>query len=227
MKAFTISRQGAPPSCLIRSQLVASLRLLNPLQEVLPWLRSFHPWGRDHRSEFATGPRPLATNWKSDTSVAGLCLSLIECLAVAYRESDSKLRCLLPVLGTGANSPSPRPQSGVPPGTGPMDSVFNKYSDFIDTRTGTLKFKNKAVIHGGGIEFSSGHSFSISLDEVDRMEELGKGNYAPCSRSVTVVRTFADQASECLALSVDRPGPEGPNSLSPTAQDNLPALLWP
>lgn len=56
-------------------------------------------------------------------------------------------------------------------------SQFTKYSDFIDTKAGTLNFKNKAIIHGNGIEFSTGQSFSISLDEVDRLEELGKGNY--------------------------------------------------
>ena len=57
------------------------------------------------------------------------------------------------------------------------DSLFSKYSEFVDTKAGTLKFKGKAIIHGKGIEFSSGSSFSISLDEVDNLEELGKGNY--------------------------------------------------
>ncbi|KAJ5774921.1 hypothetical protein N7457_009817 [Penicillium paradoxum] len=57
------------------------------------------------------------------------------------------------------------------------ESAFSKYSEFIDTKEGTLNFKNKALLHGGGVEFSSGHSFKISLDEVDRLEELGKGNY--------------------------------------------------
>ena len=57
------------------------------------------------------------------------------------------------------------------------ESMFSKYSEFVDTATGTLKFKGKATIHGGGIEFSSGQSFNISLDEVDTLEELGKGNY--------------------------------------------------
>ncbi|KAL8642469.1 MAG: hypothetical protein Q9228_000857 [Teloschistes exilis] len=57
------------------------------------------------------------------------------------------------------------------------ESVFSKYSEFVDTKTGTLKFKGKATIHGRGIDFSSGTSFSISLDEVDTLEELGKGNY--------------------------------------------------
>lgn len=57
------------------------------------------------------------------------------------------------------------------------ESAFSKYAEFIDTKAGTLNFKNKAVLHGGGVEFSSGHSFKISLDEVDRLDELGKGNY--------------------------------------------------
>jgi mitogen-activated protein kinase kinase len=62
-----------------------------------------------------------------------------------------------------------------PNGTG--SSMFNKFSDFVDTKTGTLKFAGKAVIHSQGIDFSSGSNFSISLDEVDTLEELGKGNY--------------------------------------------------
>ncbi|KAK4937655.1 MAP kinase kinase Wis1 [Elasticomyces elasticus] len=54
---------------------------------------------------------------------------------------------------------------------------MDKYAEFIDTETGSLKFKGKAVIHGKGIDFSSGSSFSISLDEVDTLDKLGKGNY--------------------------------------------------
>lgn len=61
--------------------------------------------------------------------------------------------------------------------SGQPESMFSKYSEYVDTATGTLKFKGKATIHGGGIEFSSGTSFNISLDEVDTLEELGKGNY--------------------------------------------------
>ena len=62
-------------------------------------------------------------------------------------------------------------------GGGPPDSLFTRYSEFVDTKTGTLKFKGKATIHGKGIDFSSGTSFNISLDEVDNLDELGKGNY--------------------------------------------------
>ena len=57
------------------------------------------------------------------------------------------------------------------------ESLFNKYSDYVDTKAGTLKFKGKATVHGTGIDFSSGTSFNISLDEVDTLDELGKGNY--------------------------------------------------
>lgn len=55
--------------------------------------------------------------------------------------------------------------------------MFTKFSDFVDTKNGTLKFAGKAVIHSQGVDFSSGTNFSISLDEVDTLEELGKGNY--------------------------------------------------
>lgn len=62
------------------------------------------------------------------------------------------------------------------------DSVFDKYSEIVDTRTGSLNFKGKATIHGKGIDFSGGMSFSISLDEVENLEELGKGNYGTVYR---------------------------------------------
>lgn len=58
-----------------------------------------------------------------------------------------------------------------------QESAMDKYADMIDTKTGALKFKGKATVHGGGIDFTSGKSFSISLDEVDTLDELGKGNY--------------------------------------------------
>ena len=88
-----------------------------------------------------------------------------------------------------AIGPNPAPESGATsagaslgssnaPNTGSQtESMFTKYSEYVDTTTGTLKFKGKATIHGGGIEFSSGQTFSISLDEVDTIDELGKGNY--------------------------------------------------
>lgn len=61
-------------------------------------------------------------------------------------------------------------------------SQFNKFSNIIDTQKGTLNFQNKAVIHGSGIDFAGGSTFSISLDEVDTLAELGKGNYGTVFR---------------------------------------------
>ncbi|KAI9730469.1 MAG: hypothetical protein M1818_008164 [Claussenomyces sp. TS43310] len=87
----------------------------------------------------------------------------------------------------GASSAKP-PVDGVPPqntqGSNPAaaengngGSMFNKFSEIVDTKNGTLRFAGKAIIHGQGIDFSTGSNFSISLDEVDTLEELGKGNY--------------------------------------------------
>lgn len=57
------------------------------------------------------------------------------------------------------------------------ETMIDKYADYIDAKTGSLRFRGKAVIHGQGVDFSSGSSFQISLDEVDTLDELGKGNY--------------------------------------------------
>lgn len=68
-------------------------------------------------------------------------------------------------------------QNGNPSTKANGGSMFTQFSEFVDTKAGTLKFAGKAVIHSQGVDFSSGSNFSISLDEVDTLEELGKGNY--------------------------------------------------
>lgn len=73
-----------------------------------------------------------------------------------------------------AQKPLPAGEEAAKQDTG---SQFSKFSSIIDTQKGTLNFANKAVIHGSGIDFEGGSTFSISLDEVDTMAELGKGNY--------------------------------------------------
>jgi mitogen-activated protein kinase kinase len=57
------------------------------------------------------------------------------------------------------------------------ETMMDKYAEYIDTKTGSLKFAGKAILNSEGVQFASGSSFSISLDEVDTMDELGKGNY--------------------------------------------------
>jgi mitogen-activated protein kinase kinase len=56
-------------------------------------------------------------------------------------------------------------------------SQMDKYAQFIDKETGALKFAGKATVDSKGIKFASGKEFNISLDEVDTLDELGKGNY--------------------------------------------------
>ncbi|KAF8473492.1 kinase-like domain-containing protein [Kalaharituber pfeilii] len=106
----------------------------------------------------AIGPgmhRPSGpTNWNSAPAVTGRAL---------------------PKQSLGQDEENCSSQNGQPPGV--QGSLFNKYAEYLDTRTGTLKFAGKAVIHGKGVDFSSGSSFSISLDEIDKVDELGKGNY--------------------------------------------------
>ncbi|EAT90219.2 hypothetical protein SNOG_02007 [Parastagonospora nodorum SN15] len=57
------------------------------------------------------------------------------------------------------------------------ETMMDKYSEYLDTKTGSLTFAGKAVLNSEGVQFASGTSFSISLDEVDTLDELGKGNY--------------------------------------------------
>lgn len=56
-------------------------------------------------------------------------------------------------------------------------TMMDKYAEFLDAKTGSLKFKGKATLNSQGVQFESGSSYSISLDEVETMDELGKGNY--------------------------------------------------
>ncbi|KAM0181349.1 hypothetical protein ACHAPC_007256 [Botrytis cinerea] len=76
-----------------------------------------------------------------------------------------------------APAAAPGSESNGTPNTANGGSMFNQFAKYVDTEKGTLKFAGKAVIHGGGIDFANGTNFNISLDEVDTLEELGKGNY--------------------------------------------------
>lgn len=43
--------------------------------------------------------------------------------------------------------------------------------------SGTLNFKDKAILHAEGVNFSSGAKFTINMEQLQLDEELGKGNY--------------------------------------------------
>lgn len=60
--------------------------------------------------------------------------------------------------------------------------LFANYSKYIDIKSGSLNFTGKASLHSKGINFSSGASFHISLDQLQFIEELGRGNYGTVSK---------------------------------------------
>lgn len=121
------------------------------------------------------------SNWNSAPAVPGSKPSLMERRKKAFPGTLSGAGS--PPLTNGPLGSGNAPTNGVnggmngrPTGDG-KGSLFDKYSEYVDAKTGSLKFAGKAVLHSKGVDFSSGSSFSISLDEVDIIEELGKGNY--------------------------------------------------
>ncbi|KAK6331984.1 hypothetical protein TWF718_002521 [Orbilia javanica] len=113
-----------------------------------------------------------------------------------------------PVTGSG---PAAVANGGSDPATG---SLFNKFSNYVDTATGSLKFAGKAVIHGKGVDFSSGSTFRISLDELESLDELGKGNYGTVYKVIhrkPKVRVAGAGVAPALSL---KTSPDGGNAES-------------
>ncbi|KAK9320737.1 kinase-like domain-containing protein [Lipomyces orientalis] len=97
--------------------------------------------------------------------------------------------------GAGKSSPSPISGGESPvsisakgPAGGQMrlnaksTSLFSSYSQYIDVSTGSLKFAGKASLDAHGVNFANGTSFKISLDELEVLEELGRGNYGTVTK---------------------------------------------
>ncbi|KAF9010558.1 kinase-like protein [Cyathus striatus] len=79
--------------------------------------------------------------------------------------------------GLGAGRPSlvqDTPRRG--PQAGNFGSPFSNFSKIVDP-SGRLNFSGKAILHAAGVDFSSGASFNINMDQLQLDEELGKGNY--------------------------------------------------
>ncbi|KAK3996508.1 PaMKK3 MAPK kinase encoded by the PaMKK3 protein [Cladorrhinum sp. PSN332] len=56
-------------------------------------------------------------------------------------------------------------------------SKLNDFKNYIDADKGWITFEGAATITRNGVNFADGHTFSISLDEIEVLDELGKGNY--------------------------------------------------
>ncbi|PLB33164.1 mitogen-activated protein kinase kinase PBS2 [Aspergillus candidus] len=225
MRAFSLSRQGAPPSL---SQSASTGAVPRPSSGVPP-----SPVSRPSPPP-VNGPlagatpgrlppvaRPGTKNWASSPSIPASSSP-----GTSPRPGGLAAKRMKPGLklsdatGSSNESPGANPAAKGPSGSG--ESAFSKYSEYIDTKTGTLNFKNKAILHGGGVEFSSGHSFKISLDEVDRLEELGKGNYG----TVYLVRhRRPSMRKPGMGLGGIAKRPEAPEASSNPPQDNLSGIV--
>ncbi|KPV75088.1 uncharacterized protein RHOBADRAFT_22069 [Rhodotorula graminis WP1] len=80
--------------------------------------------------------------------------------------------------GVGGDSGGPRsPTNGAARSPGQQGGTpFSNFRKIVDP-SGRLNFAQKAVLHADGVDFSSGASFKIKMDDFELFEELGKGNY--------------------------------------------------
>ncbi|KEF55409.1 STE/STE7 protein kinase [Exophiala aquamarina CBS 119918] len=174
MKAFSLSRQGAPSAQGARSGFPgpqnppsgaftpSPIAAPSPASPVPPASNLRLPPGinRPNTASFASPKAGSPQTMSPRGPMAGLAAKR------GLKPGGMKL--------SDAQKPLPAGEEAARQDTG---SQFSKFSSIIDTQKGSLNFANKAVIHGSGIDFEGGSTFSISLDEVDTMAELGKGNY--------------------------------------------------
>ncbi len=206
MRAFHLSRQGAPSSQVLRIPGTLSSHPISNAQPSVPVGRipSGAVGGAGVTSQrsipcsnpdvsLALGGRPSATNFSSAPAVPNVMMNPRMGLAakrglnrgMKLSDATGPPRTAVSIAGSetvpqgadGVGRIAATPISTATSDGGTSESLFSKFSEYVDTKTGTLKFKGQATIHGKGIDFSSGTSFTISLDEVDNLEELGKGNY--------------------------------------------------
>ena len=82
-----------------------------------------------------------------------------------------------------SNDASPAKRRG-PPGKlnlsnqdGKADTPFSNFSSIVDP-SGKLNFgEGKAILHASGVNFSTGHSFNIKIEDLELQDELGRGAY--------------------------------------------------
>lgn len=70
---------------------------------------------------------------------------------------------------------------------------FSNFNKIVDP-SGRLSFENKAVLHAQGVDFTSGASFTIKKDDLELLEELGRGNYG------TVQKVYHKKTKVVMAM---------------------------
>jgi mitogen-activated protein kinase kinase len=155
---------ASPPSGALAGGMPANLRLPNSKPvianlhsaPVVPRMPQKKPSLADKRGMALPGGLPAALS-PSPSSAAG--------------SGRKKPGLTLSSMG-GGNAAATQDETKPTGGT-----MMEKYSEFLDAKTGALKFKGKATLNSEGVQFADNSVFSISLDEVDTLDELGKGNY--------------------------------------------------
>ncbi|UZJ52577.1 hypothetical protein CBS101457_001897 [Exobasidium rhododendri] len=110
------------------------------------------------------------------------------------------------ISGNNANVP-PTKRRLAPPGRlaeaggGLMSTAFDMHKNIVDP-SGRLNFDGKAVLSASGVEFRNGTSFNINMDDLDLLDELGKGAYGTV-RKVRHTKTRVDMAMKEIRLELD------------------------
>ena len=63
-------------------------------------------------------------------------------------------------------------------------------------------FDGKAVLHASGVEFKNGTTFTIHMDDLEMLEQLGHGNYGTVTK-VRHTRTGVEMAMKEIRLELD------------------------
>jgi mitogen-activated protein kinase kinase len=113
--------------------------------------------------------------------------------------------------GLGAGRPSLVPDPPKRPNPANFGSPFSNFSKIVfvflftivflthlfpSDPSGALNFTGKAVLHAKGVNFSSGASFAINMNQLQLDEELGKGNYG------TVQKVYHKPTNVAMAMKV-------------------------
>jgi len=77
-----------------------------------------------------------------------------------------------------------------------LDDFHTESQNLNRDPSGRLNFAQKAILHADGVDFSSGASFKIKMDDFELFEELGKGNYG------TVQKVLHRPTAVTMALKV-------------------------
>lgn len=106
--------------------------------------------------------------------------------SLSQRRANNKLGMGMKLSDMGGASPAPGFRlsdiAGDKPGEqkangSTQGSKMNDFKKYIDAEKGWITFYGAATITRTGVNFANGQTFSISLDEVEKLGELGKGNY--------------------------------------------------